>query len=769
MFIDPQLSTNQNNQPKTPGNKIVVILASIMAIVIIGALLLYIITIENKKNNNTRVISTASSTKTTVGLPESETADNNLVNNPLIGNNKTSAENIFFADYYKLEPISFDSSQIDYSLPLNVKIDVSNYFDISRKINLDSVVNDFNQNGFATINNPFGAKVTNLYSAYDELRKKQIPILVTNDLLLYYYQNTLKDAYKAVEESSFYNDLWVINSSLFKIANERYQRRAQNSSSTVVDFVLEGERLEVAFFATALELLKPQVDQISTDNFSDIKFNFSEAPKYAFDLPLYLQTDVNKEISLIRLHVAEDKSPVMLYSRNYQDFIVPDEYKANAKLNNFFLASKWLNSVFPLFYKNLDCPNCLLDKEDWTVNFIGANLIAKDFADNQEIKNNWAKIYKLKSFFSGLRSGLTYLYYDKTAEDLYGDDYQIDKIFAPDQYVANTQKLQEKLFSYNFSGIEGGQEKNDKSLRPYLGMNFLSDSYWPNEYVFDHLLYPHVTSHYVSKPTQSINTYCNQGRSSYRCRGFGMDIINLITPLAGINKYFTDNTSYQGYDVQIQGLRDELLQFDNNAWHSSNFWSYLDTVKIATIDYSKYPVYMRNNSWKQKDVLTFLGGWLNLQLPAEKTIFSEDIIKQKYITDYDYVEPNLSFINSLQANVRMLQQMFLALDATREKDIAYLKLEKLYNDLNNMRSIINKQFNNELLDVKDNIYISNIIDQSILLENNKKITFNFKTGISNLHSIGSINDFKLLGLVYSRNGKKYLAFGPVFNFQENLK
>ena len=38
-----------------------------------------------------------------------------------------------------------------------------------------------------------------------------------------------------------------------------------------------------------------------------------------------------------------------------------------------------MNSVFPLYFQGEQCPDCLLDKEDWRISLAAANFLAKDF------------------------------------------------------------------------------------------------------------------------------------------------------------------------------------------------------------------------------------------------------------------------------------------------------------------------------------------------------------------------------------------------------
>ena len=200
-----------------------------------------------------------------------------------------------------------------------------NYYDTSRKLNLDPGLDSLNNQGFAVIDNPWSQTAPDFYTIYGSLSANQIPPLITSDFLIFNYQNILKKSFKDIEANVFYDNLWDINQQLYTVAKTRYEARL-SSIGNVNDSVLEGERLETAFFAVALELLKPAVNQVSGGNAvaDPSLFTKTEADRFYFVVPPYLRADVLAEEKLIRGAGAPSaKSPVLLYARNYQDFSVP--------------------------------------------------------------------------------------------------------------------------------------------------------------------------------------------------------------------------------------------------------------------------------------------------------------------------------------------------------------------------------------------------------------------------------------------------------------
>ncbi|MCG2690817.1 DUF3160 domain-containing protein [Candidatus Parcubacteria bacterium] len=783
--------SNGASQGKTaPGfldyfNLKTIILIALIVILSAGAILYFVFS-RGEKNVKTGG-QTSTSTEEQAGDNEQGASrlpgaweGNGAAGNGNGGGDEIQAETLAFGDFYEKEDDNFEFKPAGLGLPINVKSDVTNYYDISRKINLDPYIDQLNKNGFAVIANPFADQADNFYGAYDLLIKKEAPVFVTGDFLIYYYQNILKSAYKEIEKNIFYREVWQINKSLYETANGKYMEM-RRKAGVVNSPLLEGKRLEAAYFAVVLELLKPKSEQISEETYSIDKFNKQEASEFEFNLPDYLEEDARKEVDLITKAGGTAKSKIFLYNRDYKEFAAPEEYKSNAKLYNYYLAFRWMNSVFPLYYQDGACPQgeasqeCLLDRNDWLINMIAACSIARDFSDNQEFKNNWAKIYKIISFFSGLSRDLTYLHYNSALIELFGKDYKIDEMFSSDnpQRDDNALKLREKIVEYEFLGIEGGIDRADNSAKPLLGMRLLQKPYWPDDYIFSRLTSPNAAS-YAGQAAELKNksnniTYCN-AKAPYRCRGIGLDVVNLIYSIPESNGYFKENTNYQNYAGQAAALRSQLDNFNIDSWHNNNYWATLSIAKpyLESTDSSARPIFIDNAGWKEKNINTVLGAWVNMQLPVE--IFESGIVEDNkfgvVIGDYDYIEPDLVLINELIANAKMLSRIFLELKVLNDKDFAYIKLTDLTAELASVKYLIKKELNNEILDYDDRRFVYNLTKKFIVKESaEKSMELKFADG----SIMESVKGVKLLMVVYNLGDKKFFAVGPIFNYKEELK
>ena len=763
-----------NSDSKILSKKNIIIF--IIIFIVIFILIMFFIKINNNNNkikNNLEKYEKIDKKSTTTILTLPEDINNKEYSEYDIG---TSTENIkaevlTFGHFYEKQKNEFVASLDSYELPINVKTDIINYYDISRKINIDKYVQDFNNYGFSVMENNLGSNTNNFFDVYRTIIKKDIPLVITNDFIFYIYQNELKQVFKEIEKNAFYDTVWNINKELYDIALARY-KNYKSEVGIANDPILEALRLEVSYFAVALSLLTPEYQQINHKaNFiDDSKFNEQEADVYYFKMPNDIKIQVYKEIKLIRESSKKNKSPIFLYQKDYNEFKVPLNYKKNAKLNNFYLTIKWLNSVFPLYYKNEGCKNCLLDYDDWAINLAGANFIAKDLYSNQELKNQWAIVYKFISFFSGLRADLTYLHYYRTMQELFGDDYDIEEIFSFNNQNRNNDliMIQKKLADIKFLKIEGTMDRESEMIQPILGMRMLQESYWPNSYILKSLTGDEMGA---TKKSNEVITQCFiKGKNNFRCAGFGMDIINILDKISVKNSTFIENTSYKYYDEKVENLRKKINDFDIFTWNNNIYWSTLDVGKtLLNYDNNKYPVFIKEDTWKiKRDYNTFLGAWVNLHLPADQLVnYSEksggNLGIYKNCNMNNYIEPNIGLLNEMIAKNTMLIKILSALKVDKQTNIVSIKLKELNKKIKKIIEIEKKELSGKDINIDDCRFINDIASHYIVENNAEK---SFKINFNKKVLTESIDGIKLLSVIYNKNNKKIMAIGPIFNYRE---
>ena len=770
-----EAGANDNFDPYARSNLKKIILACLIFFFIV-AVVSFLLLFKYYQNGNVSIsedVNQQISSSTSNNLPKDYLPAPAIPDNPgRLGDIK--AENLLFSDFYEDHSDSTIYKAFNFKLPINVKTDVANYYELSRKISLDQYINQIDQFGYALFESPYKKEADNFFSFYNLLNKKKIPILISSDFLIYNYQNVLKGVYKEIESEIFYKELWKINKAFFEISDSEYKNKRDLLKSGN-EPVIEGLRKKAAFFAVLLELLKPKPAQINNaSSFDNTKFTAADSLNYDFKMPEYLFDDAKEEIQYILEAKQEKKSPIFLYPRNYKYFKLPEEYKVNAKLNNYFLSSKWMNSIFPLFYKNQDCPDCLLDRYDWRINLMAACSVAKSFSDNQDIKNNWAKIYKVMSFFNGLRSEVTYLNYQKALVDAFGENYNLDEIFSNNNKKrdGDLDKLQTAIYSFQFSELEGGYVRNENTYKSSIGFRVLQESYWPDDYIFKQLTSPYIGKYLKDLRDNKNNiTRCTKEDTVSRCGNIGLDIINIVYPLSSDHVYFNENTFYKNYGSQVVFIRKKLEAFDKYSWHNNIYWTNIDINKNLLESYresGKINPYWENNDWQSKNVNTALGSWANLQLPLDKVANSPSNagkLTDTSIGDEDYVEPNAELIANIISTADMVKKMLMKLEVIKENDFINKELSRLIYDNKKMKIIVDKEINGGSLDIEDRKAIADMA-KIYNAKNNSKKSFDLPGG-----SIKeSVDGLKMMPYIYKDpENRLIMAIGAVFNYVEEKK
>ncbi|MCF7860012.1 DUF3160 domain-containing protein [Patescibacteria group bacterium] len=745
----------------------------ILAVLVFAAWYLFGI-LKNKANNNLPTDNTVSEEEqarlNSAHLDGSEDANENgeqLIDNGAI-------EYLSFANFYKLPDNNLETINFkEYDLPINIKVDTANYYELSRKLSIDGGLDSLNNQAFAVIDNPWEKEASDFYAIFNKLNEEGVPFYLSADFISYYYQSILKQSFKEIEEGVFYESLWNISQTLYEQAKTRYEARLAVMGN-VNNRILEGERLEAAFFAVSLELLKPQIAQVDIENKFDAgRFSPQDQRTFAFTVPDYLTDDVLRELKLIREAKETVKSPVLLYDRNYKNFIVPLEYKDNARLQNFYLAGAWLNSVFPLNYRDDACPDCLLDYDDWRINFTAASLISQDFAASQELKNEWARVYKTISFFKGLRDSWNYVDYRDNLSSVFGEDYDITAIFAEENPDANAnmERLRQALLNKETVPMQGAL--NLKTMPGYTkaGLQFLADFYWPNEFIFGSLSYPEVGLYLAEvKPPKNNVTACNVLKKYQRCQGSGQDVLSLIYPTwRGEN--FLENSNYANYFEALDNLRplaeSAINNNLNNYWSSLLLWrSYLNASAESL------PAYVRSAAWREQGVMAAAGAWTDMQLPLDKLNLKNKVSQGNNLSvsanvpDYAWLEPSIDYFDRLLAYNEMILGMFKALGIDERSSLATNHLRDAGLQISGLRGLALKQAQGIDLDSDDNQFIRDFALMYTVSESGEKILSwrNDKLGATLKETLKAP---RLMVVVHAMSDKIVLAVGPIFDYQES--
>ena len=674
-------------------------------------------------------------------------------------------ENLNYIDFYQAPELISNLNFLEYSLPIEVKTEVVNYFEFNRRLNLDRYLDDLSKDGAVIINNPWSNNAKDFYSAYLTISSNGLPLFISSDFILYHYNLMLKDVFSQIESSFFYDSLWEINSTLYQNARTRYESYL-NEVGNINDPILEAKRLVVAYFAVSLSLLSPEDNQISSaDRVDETKFTLNEAYRYRFDMPSYLNNDVLPEINLIRSAKEERRSPVLTYNRDYKDFSVPSSYRGNAKQMNFWLASQWLNSLFPLNYKDDYCLDCLLDINDWRINFLASLYISQDIANDSFLKAEWARIYKIMSWSEGLEDIITYLYYRDDYYDLFADK-SIEEVFSAENEEAHTnmESLRARLLAHQFNEIQGGIDYSIAENRKKAGFQLLAKRFWPLEYVYNSLTEPNVVDYLNTEVKDNNVTACRKDSRALRCNPFALDSLSLLN--LNINSaYYLENTNYYGYSTALNNLK----QFTNPALESRHnaYFSNLSSLQKYLEPNDVVPIYAKSQAWNDRLKNTAAAAIVDWQLNADSFSRTTSRANQVGLGVGDseitpvYIEPAINLINDLLANIQMLSKMLSALGADIKARQAMINLDYLYNDLDKISQLSIESIENQNLEFNNQRLLLNWL-KTYEINSLANKTLNPKSSLRQ-----DLSGLKFLLVILPTEKGPMLAISPIWDLKES--
>jgi len=710
-------------------------------------------------------------------LPETETLDDGLTNAERL---ELEKEKQFISSFWQSPQVQYTAQVPAYDLPLiEIKEQVVNYRDFSRKIDVESALPKLTANGFVVVDNPFDTKIADWERGYKTVRGEGLPIFITADSVVGVYQNTLHVIYKEIEQEIFYPSLWELLKKMHGQAKKRYETKHQQLGIES-DAVTEANRLELVYLTVALKLLKPDPSQVKESLATETKFFTPlEADTYKISIPGYLEDEVNQEIKLIDSKSKGAKSPIFLYQKSYAKYNIPKHYQTSEKLKNYYLTITWLNdNLFPLWNKENDCPDCFFDQQDHTINFLAGLYLSDDLASNQNLKNRWANIYKSISFFKGLEVNLTYLDYHRALQDIFGQDYNLDEIFGPDSenIKTNISKLQEKIISYSFPQILSGQSETKEKI----GLRLLRNNHLLENELFNSLTGDSVGTYLKpeGRPSSPF-TACPSQKTPSRCLVTSLDLFNLLnnkTAQETIDE-LGDNR-YEQYQQNLNTFIAQLEEFDQYTWHDNAYLSLLSALGyLERNDYTGWPTFMQNEAWAKKSLNTSLAAWTNFHrdINFEKASSSQDSSLNPHFP-YGYIEPQIEFYHQLAADTRMIMDGFINLQIIANTDNSFKRLEGLKELLDQAIEISRKELTNETLNTDDYNFINNFDKQvrgiiGDIKKGNIQNSYTFNYNLTEKNQLNEkISGFNYLIAIYpDLDNKLFFAIGPVFNYNEQGK
>ncbi|MFH1448108.1 MAG: DUF3160 domain-containing protein [Candidatus Micrarchaeota archaeon] len=695
-------------------------------------------------------------------------------------------EKLSFLKYYSLEALNITLSVSQYNLPLETS-DISNYDDFSGKITLsEDALALLKKNGFVVIKNPLNQKEEDITTPYKKLKDRDVPIFITSDSLLHLYHIQFDETLRQIEEREFYGMIWDISKEMLEDSVEKYDSATGD--------LKEASRRNTAYFAVGLSLLQPKENQLCERNaeydrqceydpgFASSYFTREELQKYTFEVPDFVKEDVGKELELIEKHEGFSVSPVFRYNEDYSQYVPRGHYTRSEKLKNYFKAFMWCGRITFLIKKDLIKSQ---DPErDAKIQTMGASLIASKFAESEELRDKWNRIYSVTAFYVGLSDDLGPHEYIEALDSVFSGSFDPNDLTDD-----NIGKLKLELARFESPKIYGGTGACDVPLNSsydeYLkvclentkGMRLMGQRFIPDSYMFTNL----VGFDYLGNKNPFTMVIDARGM---KIRGFprGLDVMAILgSERAKELLDELDDSNYKGYEGNFSKLKEEFDLFNASEWNKNLYWSWLFSLKSLLKEYGTgYPTFMQTTAWQDKQLTTALASWS--QLRHDTILYA----KQSYTMGFEssigppppprvvgYVEPVPEFYNRLLALTRMTNKGLTGMDVL-DKSSQY-RLQRLEGILGRLVNISEKELENEELSEEDYDFINDFGDEleeviSEVEEKAKKTTI-----IADVHTDQNSKQVleegtgyvKFIVVAYKLPDSRILVgAGPVFSYYE---
>jgi hypothetical protein len=156
-----------------------------------------------------------------------------------------------------------DTKGTQYNLPLKTS-EIANFKKFSQRYPLPvAAQNSLLKNGFAVINMPDNSFNESMsYQIADT--DNGIPIFITTDSILHTFHVLFDASLLRLERNLLYDDLWNLDKMLLNAALNTYQKSSGQTQ--------EAARRNVAYFAVALELLRPKKYTLKNSTYAGANF-----------------------------------------------------------------------------------------------------------------------------------------------------------------------------------------------------------------------------------------------------------------------------------------------------------------------------------------------------------------------------------------------------------------------------------------------------------------------------------------------------------------
>lgn len=621
------------------GKKLAVIISSFFAVVIISVATVFIVK-GNKKDKKLAPGTDMSTGEINISTEQGETTEDT--------GDKPEPQNIDKMNVaYFVRPQILDETEegesITPSVPAyTIEADLSNvYNNESIAYFSDEQKNMLVNNGFVVV--PGGG--LEFFEKYENNRYNYDANFITVDSMMHTYHLYFAYLLRTTEKEHLSNDLSVLSGQMMEETKSQYEKLKGTEWE-------EAARTNLAFFAVGGKLLD--------DN--------AEVPSEVADV-------VSAELELINAADSIADSPLFSTSElpvleDYSQYKPRGYYEGDEQLERYFRAMMWYGR------RNFA-------QADDTQN---RSALLMTLALSEDAIANWEKIYTVTSFFAGASDDSGYYEYRPIIEAAYGSDVTVDDLAGNDVAWDNFKTLTDELPAPKINSVPVYASDTDEEVEnKIVGYRFMGQRFSIDEAIFTQLVYRNVLEN---------------SNGEVRMLPNGLDVpaaLGSDTALSILEA--NGDTGYEKYSEHMDMLRTDIANAPENTWNSCLYSGWINTLRpLLDKKGEGYPMFMQNEEWNKKNLVTFLGSYAELK--HDTVLYSKQMIAEMggaeipILDDRGYVEPEVEVYRRLSSLVKSTSQgleRYGYLTQESKEDLSILA------DLSNqLATISEKELRNEL-------------------------------------------------------------------------
>jgi len=554
------------------------------------------------------------------------------------------------------------------------------------QLNLEkNSLNLLKKNGFVVI--PGNEK--EIFDVYVKCREKNHPIFITTDAALHTSHVFFDSVLRILEIEKLNDFAKELTKRMLQISKIQFEEAEDKE-------VRHAARLNIGFFSVANTLFEPEYKpgyQLE-DLVSEELKNISEHKGIKFRALL----DYIDHPSLMNHPYAYE---------DYSQYIPRGHYTRNNTFKKYFKVMMWYGRIdFKL--KPGKNKQAVIHGKKMTLQ---ALLMVDAFMRDDKAYQLWNMIYEPTVYFVGKTDDLNVEDYISLVKKVFPAEQDIDK-YHEDEFLSEfIQKALElrppKILSGASYREDGGFEQTT------LGFRFMGQRFIPDSYVFQQMVYGVKGMEYQGNNNPfTMEIIPNAG--PVRAFPRGLDIMTVLGSQRALNILKKEgDTDYRWYEEQLNKLREEFSSLTQKKWTQNLYWQWLYSLIPLLKDDQKQnmPEFMKNQAWKDKELMTTLGSWTELRhdtiLYAKQsyTVMGRAPMPQPSLT-YGYVEPYPQVYQRIKEMMTRLKEINsdLKIEIIEVQD----KIEEFENVLNWLKIISEKELEKKSLTKEEYSFIWNI-------------------------------------------------------------